>query len=135
MNFKMIAIAAAIAAASNFSLAAVKDFSVNGVKVTAAEQEQMIKAAVKQGQKRSAQLEEAVKRSLTARAVIYAEASKSGLEKNAQVASALENARKQILSDAFLAEYLKKNPVSDSDVKAVYDRQKAQYAGGGPEGR
>lgn len=127
MNFKMMATVAALVVAMGSASAAVKDFTVNGVKITAAEQEQMIKAAVRQGQKRSAQLEELVKRSLTARAAVYAEAAKSGVEKNPQVASAIENARKQILSEAFLADYLKKNPVSDADVKAIYDRQKGVY--------
>lgn len=127
MNFKMFAVAAALAVAMGGASAAVKDFTVNGVKVTAAEQEQVIKAAVRQGQKRTAQLEEMVKHDLTARAVVYAEATKSGIEKNPQVAAALENARKQIISDAFLNDYVKKNPVSDADVKAIYDRQKGVY--------
>lgn len=127
MNIRMLAVAVIAAAVSAGASAAVKDFTVNGTKVTAYEQEQMIKAAVAQGQKRTAQLEEAVKRNLTARAAVYSEASKSGIEKNAQVAAQIENARKQIIADAYLSDYVKKNPVADSEIRTIYDQQKSRY--------
>ncbi|MDL2059785.1 peptidylprolyl isomerase [Mesosutterella sp. AGMB02718] len=128
MNFNLLVPAIiAVAAACGTASAAVKDFTVNGVRVTAAEQEQLIKNAVAHGQKRSPQLEDAVKRNLIARRVLSSEAKKTGVDKQPQVTAALESAREQILSDAYIASYLKKNPVTNEEIKAAYDQQKSHY--------
>jgi peptidyl-prolyl cis-trans isomerase C len=44
----------------------------------------------------------------------------------ADVKAALENTRQSIIINAMLADYVKKNPVSDADIKAEYDKYKAQ---------
>ena len=126
MNYKVLALGAALAVCFS-AHAAVADFTVNGIKVTAAEQEQMIKAATARGQQRTPGLEEAVKKNLIARTAVLSEARKSGVEKKPEVAQAIENARNGIISDAFLADYIRANPVSDADIKAVYDQQKSHY--------
>ena len=127
MDFRKIILAAAGAAFALSAGAAVKDVTVNGTKITAAEQEQVIAAAVSHGQKRSPQLEEGVRQELIARAVVLGEAEKAGLEKTPAVQAQLKNARAQILSQAYFANYVKKNPVSEADVKKAYDEQKARY--------
>ena len=127
MKFKktlVFACAIAIPFAAN---AAFKDVTVNGTKITAAEQEQILAAATAHGQKRTPQLEQAIRDNLIARTVVLQEAEKAGVEKRPAVAAAIQNARKQIVSDVYLSDYLKKNPVTDAEVRKVYDQQKAQY--------
>ena len=81
MKFKktlVFACAIAIPFAAN---AAFKDVTVNGTKITAAEQEQILAAATAHGQKRTPQLEQAIRDNLIARTVVLQEAEKAGVEK------------------------------------------------------
>jgi peptidyl-prolyl cis-trans isomerase C len=43
----------------------------------------------------------------------------------ADVKAAIDNARQSIIINAMLADYVKKNPVKDADIKAEYDKAKA----------
>jgi peptidyl-prolyl cis-trans isomerase C len=54
------------------------------------------------------------------------EADKQGLSNSSDVKNQLELARQSIVIRALIADYLKKNPVSDADIKAEYDKFKAQ---------
>lgn len=126
MNYKVLVLGAALAACFS-AQAAVSDFTVNGIKVTAAEQEQMIAAATARGQKRTPELEEAVKKNLVARTAVLSEARKAGTDKKPEVKQAIQQAEEEIVSRAFLADYIRANPVSDADIKKVYDEQKSHY--------
>lgn len=57
------------------------------------------------------------------------EAEKRGLTASADYKAQMEIARENILVQALLNDYAKKNPVSDSDIKAEYDKYKAQSSG------
>ena len=67
-----------------------------------------------------------VKDELINREILIQEADKLGLGTNADVKNQIEIARQSILIRALVADYLKKNPVKDADIKAEYDRFKAQ---------
>ena len=54
------------------------------------------------------------------------EADKQGFGTRAEVKAAMENARQSIIINAMLADYVRKNPVKDAEVKAEYDKYKAQ---------
>lgn len=126
MKVKTLAIAAAALAVSAAN-AAVTDFTVNGQKVTAAQQEQIINNIVSRGQQRTPQLEAAVKNDLIAQTALLQAANKSGIEKEAPVQAALRNARNQIVTEAFIGKYLRANPVTDAEVQQLYQRDKAAY--------
>lgn len=116
----LIALAAAPAFAQNAA-------TVNGKAIPASKVELMVKQVVAQGkQTDSPQLREAIKRELIGREVLIQEADKQGFGTRAEVKAALENARQSIIINAMLADYVKKNPVKDAEVKAEYDRYKAQ---------
>ncbi|MEO8445647.1 MAG: peptidylprolyl isomerase [Gammaproteobacteria bacterium] len=57
--------------------------------------------------------------------VAAAAATKSGLEKDAEVKSQLSLTRINVLSDSLLKSYLEANPVSDADIQKEYDTQVA----------
>jgi peptidyl-prolyl cis-trans isomerase C len=101
--------------------------TVNGKPIPAAKVDQIVKQVVAQGkQADSPQLREAIKKDLIGREVLLQEADKQGFGTRPEVKAALENARQSIIINAMLADYVKKNPVKDAEIKAEYDRYKAQ---------
>ena len=114
----------ALAAAPAFAQTAA---TVNGKAIPASKIELVVKQEVAQGkQTDSPQLREAIKQNLIMREVLLQEADKQGFGIRPEVKAALENARQSIIINAMLADYLKKNPVKDAEIKAEYDRYKAQ---------
>ncbi len=57
------------------------------------------------------------------------EAVKKGLDKNPEIADRLELSRQSILADAFIQDFMKTHPVSEDELKAEYEKAKAQMAG------
>jgi peptidyl-prolyl cis-trans isomerase C len=101
--------------------------TVNGKAIPASRVDQVVKQVVAQGkQTDSPQLREAIKRDLIGREVLIQEADKQGFGTRPDVKAALENARQSIIINAMLADYVKKNPVKDADIKAEYDKYKSQ---------
>lgn len=100
--------------------------TVNGKPIPAAKVDQVVKQVVAQGkQTDSPQLRDAIKKDLIVREVLIQEAGKQGFGNRPEVKAALENARQSIIINAMLADYVKKNPVKDADIKAEYDKYKA----------
>jgi len=100
--------------------------TVNGKAIPAAKVDQMVKQVVAQGQQPdSPQLREMVKKELIGREVMIQEADKQGFGTKPEVKAAIENARQSIIINAMLADYVKKNPVKDTEIKAEYDKYKA----------
>ncbi len=101
--------------------------TVNGKVIPGSRIDEVVKQVVAQGkQPDSPQLREAIKKDLIGREVLIQEADKQGFGTRPEVKSQLENARQSILINAMLADFLKKNPVKDTEIKAEYDRYKAQ---------
>jgi peptidyl-prolyl cis-trans isomerase C len=116
----MIAMVAAPVFAQNVA-------TVNGKPIPAAKVDQVVKQVVAQGKATdSPQLRDAIKKDLIGREVLIQEADKQGVGARADVKAAIDNARQSIIINAMLADYVKKNPVKDADIKAEYDRYKAQ---------
>ena len=117
--FAMIAVVAVPALAQNAA-------TVNGKAIPQARVDQLVKQVVAQGRAAdSPDLREAIKKDLISREVLIQEADKQNIGARADVKSAIDNARQSIIINAMLADYVKKNPVKDADVKAEYDKQKA----------
>jgi len=114
----LIAVAATPAFAQNVA-------TVNGKAIPAAQMDAALKQAAAQGQPDSPQLREMIKKSLIGREVLVQEAAKQGVAANKEVKDALEQARQDIIIRALLVDYVKKNPVSDAEIKAAYDQFKA----------
>jgi len=114
----MIAVAATPAFAQNVA-------TVNGKAIPSAQMEAAVKQAAAQGQPDSPQLREMIKKSLIGREVLVQEATKQGVAANKEVKEALEQARQEIIIRALLVDYVKKNPVSDAEIKSAYDQFKA----------
>lgn len=99
---------------------------VNGKAVPSSRADAMIKQMATQGQQDSPQLRAMVKEELINREILIQEADKKGLGTSPDVKNQIEIARQSIVIRALVTDYLKTHPVSDADVKAEYDKFKAQ---------
>jgi peptidyl-prolyl cis-trans isomerase C len=115
----LLATAALPAVAQNLAV-------VNGKPVPSSRADTMIKQLASQGQPDSPQLRGMVKEELINREILMQEANKLGISNSADVKNQVESARQSIVIRALAADYQKKHPVTDAEVKAEYDKFKAQ---------
>lgn len=99
---------------------------VNGKPVPSARADVMVKQMAAQGQPDNEQLRSMVKEELINREILVQEADKRGLGDTPEIKSQMDIARQSLVIRALVADYLKKNPVSDAEIKAEYDRFKSQ---------
>lgn len=97
--------------------------TVNGVAVPSKTLDQLVQVNVSQGQQDTAQLRNAIKGELIARELFLQEAHKRGIEKSADAAAALAQARQNVLIDFLIQDEISKKPVTDAEIKAEYERQ------------
>ena len=124
-NAVILGIAAALAAGS--ASAELKAFKVNGETVSVAEQKAIYDQAVAQGQPAGADLERQVKNVLINETVLLQEAKKAKIANLPEVKRAIEAARNRILIQGLAQDWVKKNPISDADLKKAYDADKKAY--------
>ncbi|NYT62254.1 peptidylprolyl isomerase [Alcaligenaceae bacterium] len=103
--------------------------SVNGQAITQAKLDQFVALLIAQGAQDSPELRTQVKQEMVNRLVAVQAAEKAGLDKQPEVTQEVELARQGILVRALMADYLKKNPVTDAKIQAEYDKIKQEQAG------
>ena len=118
--------AAPTAAAPAPAAAADKPLAVvNGTKIPALYSE-LVKREMAQGQPDSPQLDARVRESLINLELLSRKALDQGLDKDPNLAAALDIRRKDQLAKAYLEDYVKTHPVTDAEIQATYDKAKAQ---------
>lgn len=100
--------------------------SVNGQAVPQYVADAFINEQKSQGAKDDTDFRNAVKEELIRRELIVSEARKKGLDKKTDVMGQMEIARQAILIRAYIADYIKSNPVSEAELKKDYEAFKAQ---------
>ena len=100
--------------------------TVNGVAVSQNIANVFIAEQKAQGAPDSPELKTAVREELIRRELLLQEAKKAGLDKKADIAAQAEAARQAFFVRAYVQEYVKKNPISDAELKAQYETIKAQ---------
>ncbi|PUA19079.1 peptidylprolyl isomerase [Glaciimonas sp. PCH181] len=99
---------------------------VNGKAIPSSRADLMVtQMAAQGGQPDSPQLRAMVKDELINREILVQQAEKQGLGNSADVKAQADIARQSILIRALVTDYIKKNPISDADIKAEYDKFKA----------
>ena len=106
---------------------------VNGKPVPKARVDALAAQLAKSGRPVSAEMEGQIKDEVIAREVFMQEAQKRGLDASDDFKVQMELARQTLLIRELFADYQKKNPVTDADIKAEYDKFAA--ANGGKEYR
>ncbi|MDB5747674.1 MAG: peptidylprolyl isomerase [Massilia sp.] len=103
---------------------------VNGKAIPTSRVDAVVKQVVAAGQGQdSPQLREQIKKSLIEREVLMQEAIRQGYDKKPDVRQALDSARQAIVVNQLARDYIAKNPVTDAEIKAEYDRFAKTQAG------
>ncbi len=100
--------------------------TVNGVAVSQNTANIFIAGQKAQGAPDTPEVKNALRERLIQRELLIQEAKKSGLDKKPDIAAQAEIARQNVYLDAYLQDYVKKNPISDAELKAQYEAIKAQ---------
>jgi peptidyl-prolyl cis-trans isomerase C len=127
MKLTQTLIAAAILSFASGAFAADSVATVNGKPIKQSVYDYIAKDATARGQKVDAPVKEAIINKLVDSEIVYQEAQKLGLDKQPDYIAREELARRELLTSAFLQDYVKKNPISDADTKAAYEQYKKAY--------
>ena len=128
MKIKQTLLAIATLSALSFTpalYAADAAATVNGKPIKQSWVDYIMKDAQARGQKGDG-LKNAVINELIGSELAYQEALKQGVDKNQDLITAEEIGHKKLVVNAFLADFMKKNAVSEADKKAAYDEYKKE---------
>jgi peptidyl-prolyl cis-trans isomerase C len=100
--------------------------TVNGKPIKQSLYDFISKDAAARGQAVDANVREVIINKLVSSELVYQEAQRLGLDKKADYLAKEELGRRELLVNTFLQDYLQKNPVSDADTKAAYEKFKAE---------
>ena len=103
--------------------------TVNGKAVPKARVDALIQQAQRAGQQVGPEIQQHARDQVVLREIFVQEAEKQGVPASADYKVQMELARQSILIRELFDSYKKKNPVSDDEAKAEYDKFKAQAAG------
>ena len=118
---------AAVAVAATAGVAAAQNAAiVNNKPIPKERLDEFVAALAAQGRPDTPELRAMVRDELIARELFVQEAEKLGLARQSDVARALDNARQEILIRAVIRDFVKKNPVTDAEIQAEYDRVRKQ---------
>lgn len=98
---------------------------VNGQAIPTAQVEEFIKIMTQQGAPDTPELREQVREELINRAIMVQAAEKADIAENPEVKTELELARQSVLIRGLFNDYLAKNPTTDEQLQAEYDKLKA----------
>lgn len=100
--------------------------TVNGKPIKQSLVDFIIKDATARGQKVDGNVKDIIMSKLISSELVYQEAQKLGLDKQPDYIAREELARRELLVNTYLQDYIKKNPVSEADSKAAYDKYKSE---------
>ena len=99
--------------------------TVNGVTIPASRFAIMTQQAAGQGQADNPQVQAQIKDNLIKGEVVAQEAVKAGMDKSPEVMDQLDFVKQQLLVRAYVADYMKKNPIKDEALKTEYNKAKS----------
>ncbi|MCD2343736.1 peptidylprolyl isomerase [Ideonella azotifigens] len=102
---------------------------VNGKPVPKARVSMLMQQASRNGQPVAPEMEARAKDEVVLREIFAQEAEKKGIPATADYKAQLELLRQTVLIRELFADYQKKNPVTDAEAKAEYDKVKASSSG------
>jgi peptidyl-prolyl cis-trans isomerase C len=119
--FSLAALASGAVLAQNIAV-------VNNRPIPKAREDAWVKQLQQQGQQDTPELRKMIKEELIRREVFLQEAQKRGLPEKPEVKFQLDVQRQNTLIQALMRDELQKNPITDAQIQAEYDKQK-QTAG------
>ena len=127
-----IAAALALVVASGAAMAEFKDFTVNGDLVTKGQQEAVATEAISNNPNPHAaianpQIEDQVRQMVIEYKVMSQYAKKEGLDKQQAVKDDIERMTDMVLMKHAVNEYVKKNPVTEKELKDEYQKESDRW--------
>jgi peptidyl-prolyl cis-trans isomerase C len=120
----------AVACALPLAAAAQNVAIVNGKPVPKARVDTLMEQATRGGQQpRTPELEQRVRDEVVVREIFMQEAESRGLASTPEYQNQMELARQTLLIRELFSDYQKKNPVTEQESRAEYDKYKAQASG------
>ena len=126
---KLSVVALACAALLPLAAAAQNIAIVNGKPVPKARLEVLMQQVAKSGQQQPPDIEKRARDEVVMREIFLQEAEKRGLAASPEYKQQMELARQQLLIAALFEEQRKKTPISETDLKAEYDKLKGANQG------
>jgi peptidyl-prolyl cis-trans isomerase C len=96
--------------------------TVNGVAIPRARSDLFAQQQMERGNKDSDQLRAQIREVLINNEVVYQEANRAGFAKRPEVQQRLELLRHELIVNAYVSDWLRKNPVSDAEIQKEYQR-------------
>lgn len=100
--------------------------TVNGKPIKQSLLDFIVKDAGSHGQKIDDNTRSIIVSKLISNELVYQEAQRLGLDKQSDFIAREELARRELLVNAYLQDYLKKNPVSEADTRSAYEKFKTE---------
>jgi peptidyl-prolyl cis-trans isomerase C len=97
--------------------------TVNGAKITNAQVDQWVSVSVSEGAKDTPELRQSILNDLVLREAVAQDAKKTGLLTKGNNAFKIKMAEQNTMMDIWFAQYFASHPVTNDDVRAVYDKQ------------
>ena len=129
MNLKTTAVLAAAAILMPLATQAQNVAVVNGKAVPKARVAALLKQATRGGQAVTPELEQRARDEVVLREIFVQAAEKRGIAASEAYKSQMELARQSVLIGELFRDYKEKNPGSEAEAKAEYDKVKAQNGG------
>jgi peptidyl-prolyl cis-trans isomerase C len=120
--FATLALASGLALAQNVAV-------VNNKPIPKAREDAWVKELTKQGQQDTPELRKMVKERLIQNEVLLQEATRRGVADKPDVKFMLDVQRQNTLIQALLRDEVEKKPITDAEIKAAYEQQKAKVGG------
>ena len=102
---------------------------VNGKAVPTSRVDALVLQVTNSGKQVTPEIQAQIKEEVIAREIFMQEAQVRGLDATADFKTQMELARQTILIRSLFADFTKKNPISDEDIKAEYDKFAAANSG------
>jgi peptidyl-prolyl cis-trans isomerase C len=100
--------------------------TVNGVQIPRNRLDLVVRQQVARGAQDNDQLRAQVREALINNELLIQEANRSGIARKAEVLQQIDLTRQEVIANAMVAEYVRANPVADTDVQKEYERAKSQ---------
>ena len=86
----------------------------------------LLKQRIQQGQPDTPEMRSTIREELNTRELLAREAKKANLDKSAEVKTQMDLASQTVLVSAFVADWVKKNPIPEAELRKEYEVIKAQ---------
>ncbi len=123
----LTSILASLLLISGVNAQAAEPATVNGKPIKQSHVDFILKEASAGGQQLNPNAEDVVVNRLIVNEVVYQEAQRAGIDKQPDFQTRQELANRELLIQAYYQDYIKKNPISDTDLKAEYEKFKTQW--------